>query len=134
MSSDSPSPSPHSPLLVSADADAPREDVKRICLHLAAWIERNGSKAPRDPLSKRWTEAARLLIDVDGRTVEQIERAIDWCQQDDFWRSNILSMPKLRERYDQIRLAAQRKQARTPPAPVYRNPTTDDAYEWRPPR
>ena len=83
-----------------------RLDVEQICRHLADRIEANGSKRPT--ISKAWRDAARRLIDRDGRTVEQIIRAIDWCQDDDFWRSNILSMPKLREKYDQLRLAAQR--------------------------
>ncbi len=83
-----------------------RLDVEQVCRHLADRIEANGSKRPT--ITKTWRDAARRLIDRDGRSVEQITRAIDWCQDDDFWRSNILSMPKLREKYDQLRLAAQR--------------------------
>jgi hypothetical protein len=45
----------------------------------------------------------------DERTEEQIHAAIDWCQDDEFWRVNILSMPKLREKFDQLRLAAGRE-------------------------
>ena len=48
------------------------------------------------------------MLDNDGRTEQEIHGAIDWCQADEFWRSNILSMPKLREKYDQLRLQAQR--------------------------
>jgi len=89
-----------------------RPDVERICEHLADWIEKNGSKRP--VIGKRWRTAARLLIDADGRDPDKVIRAIDWCQQDDFWRSNILSMDKLREKYDQLRLAAQRPRGRQP--------------------
>jgi len=85
----------------------PRADVEHICRHLAARIEGNGSKRPN--VTKRWRDSARLLLDRDGRTVEQVVKAIDWCQTDTFWRANILSMPTLREKYDQLRLAAQRK-------------------------
>lgn len=66
----------------------------------------NGCKRPT--VTKRWLAAARLLIDRDGRTPEQVEACIRWCQADEFWRTNILSMPKLREQYDRLRLAAQR--------------------------
>lgn len=84
-----------------------RADVERICEYLAAAIEANGSKRPR--ISERWRMQARLLLDADERTEEQVMRAIDWSQQSEFWRANILSMPKLREKYDQMRLqAAQR--------------------------
>lgn len=82
----------------------PRADVDQVCTHLADRIEENGSKRPT--ITAAWRDAARLLIDKDGRTVDQVLRAIDWCQADPFWRANVLSMPKLRERYDQLRLKA----------------------------
>ena len=90
----------------STDLVRVRSDVEHVCRHLADRIEGNGSKRPN--VTRRWREAARLLIDRDGRTVDQITRAIDWSQNDTFWRANILSMPTLREKYDQLRLAAQR--------------------------
>lgn len=90
----------------SSVAVPPRADVEKICRHLADRIEDNGSKRPN--ISKKWRDEARRLIDLDGRTVEQIIRAIDWCQDDGFWKANILSMPTLREQYDQLRLHAQR--------------------------
>jgi hypothetical protein len=86
--------------------EAPRADVERICNHLADRIQANGSKRPE--ISKRWNDAARLMLDNDGRTEQEIHGAIDWCQADEFWRGNILSLPKLREKYDQLRLQAQR--------------------------
>jgi hypothetical protein len=91
---------------------SPRADVEQVCTHLADRIEGNGSKRPA--ITEAWRTAARLLIDKDGRTVDQILRAIDWCQADPFWRANVLSLPKLRERYDQLRLkaTAEREQAR----------------------
>ena len=41
-------------------------------------------------------------------TQEQVSAAIRWCQSDEFWRSNILSMSKLRDKYEQLRLQASR--------------------------
>lgn len=83
-----------------------RPDVARICAHLADRIEANGSKRPA--ITTRWRNSARLMIDRDGRTEQQIMTAIDWCQDNEFWRANILSMPKLREKYEQLRLQARR--------------------------
>lgn len=91
--------------------DAPRADVVRLCEHLADRIEANGAKRPS--IGKAWHDAARLMLDNDGRTEQEAHGAIDWCQTDEFWRSNILSMPKLREKYDQLRLQAQRRQGGT---------------------
>ena len=67
-------------------------------------IEANGSKRPTRN-KKNW-DAARLMLDRDGRTVEQIEYLIRWSQEDEFWRGNILSMAKLRDKFDQLRLKA----------------------------
>ena len=95
-------------------SDEPRrDDVERVCEHLADAIEANGSKRPH--ISEKWRTEARRLIDLDGRTPDQIVRAIDWCQADTFWRGNVMSMPKLREKYDQLRLAAEREQRSADP-------------------
>lgn len=82
----------------------PRVDVLKICNHLADRVEANGSKRPK--VSKEWLDEGRRLLDLDKRSVEQVIAAIDWCQDSNFWRGNVLSMPKLREKYDQLRLAA----------------------------
>lgn len=85
---------------------ASRDDVARLCEHLANRIEANGSKRPN--IGKGWLDAARLMLDNDDRSEQQIHAAIDWSQSDDFWKANIQSMPKLREKYDVLRLQAQR--------------------------
>lgn len=81
-------------------ADAPLSHL------LASLIEANGSKPRR--VTQRWADAERLMLERDGRDAEEAERLIRWCQADGFWRANVLSMPKFRERYDQLRLQAQR--------------------------
>lgn len=92
---------------VSEVADAPiRGDVERLLDLLDEEIERNGGRRPTR--SKKNIDAARLLLDRDGKTVEQVEAAIRWCQSDEFWRANVLSMSKLREKYETLRLQAAR--------------------------
>lgn len=95
-------------------SDLPRDDVERVCTYLADRIEGNGSKRPT--IGKSWRQEARMLIDKDGRSVDQIIRAVDFSQDDVFWKINILSMPKLREKYDALRLAAQRESEQSPKA------------------
>jgi hypothetical protein len=92
--------------IADALTDTDRPDVDRLCQHLADRMVDNGTVRPL--ITKRWRDAARLMLDKEGRTEEQVHAAIDWCQSDGFWKANILSMPKLREKYDQLRLAAQR--------------------------
>jgi len=43
-----------------------------------------------------------LMLRIDKREVEEIKQVIRWCQQDEFWRTNILSTSKLREQYDAL--------------------------------
>ena len=57
-------------------------------------------------ITQEWRTETRLLLDKDGRTEEQIHAAIDWCQDSGFWHSKVMSMPKLRDKYDQLRLEA----------------------------
>lgn len=96
-----------SPVPVASAIAERRDDVDRLCDHLADRIEANGSKRPT--ITGRWRDAARLMLDRDGRAERDIHAAIDWCQADEFWRSNVLSMPTLRDKYDQLRLQAQRR-------------------------
>lgn len=90
----------------TADAipDQQRPEIVALCERLASAVEANGSTRPN--IGKAWLDAARLLIDKDGRTVEQVEWIIDWCQCDEFWRANVLSMPTLRKQFDKMRLRA----------------------------
>lgn len=65
----------------------------------------------KQPNLQVWAKSIDLMIRKDNRTIEQIEGAIRWCQQDQFWHKNILSTDKLRKQYDRIYLEA--KNART---------------------
>ena len=99
-----------------------RADVERICNHLADRIAEDGSKRPA--IGKTWRDAARLMLDRDGRTEEEVHAAIDWCQSHHFWRTNVLSMPTLREKFDRLRKVAQSEGQRRPT----RQQETDDLF------
>lgn len=90
--------------IAAAIPDQPRDDVERLCARLASCIENNGVKRPT--IGKAWRDSARLLMDKDGHTEQQIAWVIDWATSDDFWRANILSMPTLRAKFDQLVLKA----------------------------
>lgn len=49
-----------------------------------------------------WSRIIDLMLRVDKRPASEIEQVILFCQRDSFWRSNILSAGKLREKYDQL--------------------------------
>jgi hypothetical protein len=84
-----------------------RPDVSSLCTLLADLIEANGSRRPN--ITKAWATSARLLLDADGRDHESASRLIRWTQGNSFWKANVLSMPKFREKYDQLRLAANKE-------------------------
>lgn len=89
--------------VAGADPKAVREDVEELCEHLRARVVGNGSKAT---VSKGWRDAARRMLDIDGRDAAEAHRLIDWCQDDSFWCSNVLGMSKFRAQYDALRLKA----------------------------
>ena len=90
----------------------PRPDVDAVCDAMAASVQRRTGRAPR--VTAAWRTQARLMIDRDGRSVEEITRVIDWAEGNDFWRANVLSVPKLRQKFDTLRLQAQRPQRGQP--------------------
>lgn len=63
----------------------------------------------KEPNLKNWSKDADLLIRVDKRDVEEVKRLIEWVQSDDFWKSNILSVSKLRKKYDQLVMKMKQK-------------------------
>ncbi len=103
-------PDPTRPLVASneaRDVAEIRPDVSRLCNLLADLIEANGSKRPT--IGKGWHDAARLMVDTDKRPLAEIVTLIQWAQADSFWRGNILSMPKFRDKYDTLRLQRETK-------------------------
>ena len=88
------------------DQSSARADVRDICSALSEALTHNGVK---HTIGKRWHTAARLILDADGRPFDEVIEVIDYATTDDFWRPNILSMTKLREKYDTLRLQMQRK-------------------------
>ncbi|AOE43777.1 helix-turn-helix DNA-binding domain protein [Gordonia phage SpeedDemon] len=79
-----------------------RPDVERVCGHLAQRMLDNGTRKPA--ITKSWRDEARRLLDNDKIPESDIHAVIDWCQNDSFWKSNILSVPKLRKKFDTLKL------------------------------
>ncbi len=50
----------------------------------------------------KWADQIRLMRVADGIPPERIRQVFLWANKDDFWRKNILSMAKLREKFPQL--------------------------------
>ncbi|WP_019244565.1 MULTISPECIES: hypothetical protein [Bacillus] len=70
----------------------------------------------KKPNLQKWANTVRLMMERDNRTEEQIKYAIEWSQNDSFWKSNILSTDKLRKQFDSIvaRIKADKEKKVTP--------------------
>lgn len=90
----------------STSAQPTRDDVEQLCQRLHGRVTANGAKAT---ITKKWRDEARRLIDLDGRELTKALNLIDWATSNTFWAPNILSMPKFRERYDQLQMQALRE-------------------------
>ena len=87
--------------LKSSVAAPENQEHRRLAflLHLKIKSRNPGQK---DPNWKVWTREVTRMVEVDNRDTAEIERIINWCQADEFWRNNILSTAKLREQFDQL--------------------------------
>jgi hypothetical protein len=103
--------------------DAPRPDVEAVIDYFSKQLTNNDVKHTTTPA---WKNAARLLIDKDGYTTEQINYVTKYATTDEFWKTNILSLPKLREKFEQLKLKAQAQATATKTA----QPAVPTQYGW----
>lgn len=87
----------------SAPAQAPSQDGAALAALLREKILGNTPTARISAAQEsKWAREADLMMRHEGRTAAAIRDLIEWCQKDLFWRTNILSMGKLREKFDQL--------------------------------
>lgn len=77
----------------------------KLASHLYQEILKNNPEH-RKPDIQKWANDIRLMIERDNRKPEKIKGMIEWSQNDDFWRSNILSTTSLRKHYDKMNIQA----------------------------
>ena len=89
------------------------DDIVYLTDLLLTEIKKNNPQAKPPSDIKKWRSEIRLLLS-DGYEFTQVDSMIRWCQSDDFWRSNILSAKKLREKSSTLILQMQRRKAEKP--------------------
>lgn len=62
----------------------------------------------KKPNLEQWAKESRLMREIDKRDVNQMGKVWTWARADNFWQSNILSLKKFREKFDQLQAASNR--------------------------
>lgn len=97
---------------VPSEAHAFAQDFRDALLKIHA-----GFKPPSANAFARWRQEARLLLAADERPPEEARDLASWLFTDPgeeaaFWRGNVLSVQKFRQKYDQLRAQQQRAEER----------------------
>jgi phage replication O-like protein O len=51
---------------------------------------------------QKWADEFRKLIEIDGVDKRLAKEVMDWVTQDSFWKTNVLSAKKLREKFSEL--------------------------------
>jgi uncharacterized protein YdaU (DUF1376 family) len=76
------------------------DDMKTAEFIFQKILELNPKHKP--PNMDKWANMIRLMREQDKRTHEEICSLFTWANQDDFWKTNILSPEKLRKQWDSL--------------------------------
>ena len=75
----------------------------RLATLLKSQILRNAPNFRMTASQERgWAKTVDRMMRLDHRSEKEIADLIAWVQRDEFWRANVLSMEKLREKFDQL--------------------------------
>ena len=84
-------------------APAPSADVLALTEQLIKAMTLNDPKAKIPANLARWHTEADRLLRLDKRPISEVSQVLAWSQADGFWKANILSLPKFREKYPTLR-------------------------------
>lgn len=82
------------------------EQAVELCNLLSSMMVKNGCRQPT--ITDRWIDDMDRLMRLDGREYDMVRRIIIWAQSNEFWRGNILSPTKLRQKFDTLLMQSQR--------------------------
>lgn len=109
--------------------DPPSPAAQRLAALLRSEIFHNKPDMKITPLQEaQWAATADRMLRIDKRSEERITAVILWAQGDSFWHKNILSMDKLREKFDQLELKA--RDGTTAPGGEVAQPAAPEQDEW----
>jgi hypothetical protein len=118
---DSPPPPPYANKFASggtpssevSEKKPPPREAFELAEELKKFIE-SAIEKKISPNMKIWAKDMDLLLRKDGHTIQEIQAVMAWVFADNFWRCNILSPRKLREKFLQLLLKSREKKNGSP--------------------
>jgi len=98
-------------------------DESKLSLLLKSLILKNNPTAKVPVDLNKWSAEIEKMIRIHKRDPADIKKVIEFSQRSSFWKSNILSTSKLRDKYDQLFLQAQEPKKQ-------KNDTSDEMERW----
>jgi hypothetical protein len=99
----------------------PYQAAKRLADKIRASNPR--ARTTTEATLQSWADIARLIHERDGQSYADICHVIDWAQESAFWHDKILSMGKVREKWEQLTA-----QAFASPVPLRSNGAGDKPF------
>lgn len=62
----------------------------------------SNNSGAKEPNFQKWADDFRKMIEIDKRDEQHLREVMQWSQRDSFWKGNILSANKLRQKFDQL--------------------------------
>jgi hypothetical protein len=88
----------------------PSHEAEKLAALLSGEIRRNAPDYRITPAKQRkWADVADRMLRLDHKSYDEIAGMIVWVQRDEFWRANVLSMQKLREKFDDLKIRRARE-------------------------
>jgi hypothetical protein len=90
--------------LVVAKAPTPKKyDDDDLKFSEWAWsVMAHALDNPKKPNLESWAKDVRLMRTADGRSYDDLSKIWQWVRKDNFWKSNVMSMKKFREKFDTL--------------------------------
>ncbi|SMQ75894.1 phage replication protein O [Bacillus sp. OV166] len=80
---------------------------------------------------QKWADDFRKLIENDGVDKHLAKAVMDWVTQDAFWKTNVLSAKKLREKFSELAIKMKNSQKNKIPKPIQHLDTRDKDIEFQ---
>jgi len=98
-----------------------------------AWVELlKHSPQHKLPNLDTWAEDVRRMVELDGRHMSSMGTVWNWVRNDPFWSTNVLSMKKFREKYDQLQIKWAATQGNANGLSKAGNATLNNIRDWEP--